>query len=232
MQTFPLIDVGLDLASHRFTGDWKQVVARAYDSGVEHFILTGATLKIYDAALLTEKMAPGTGYFTAGIHAHYASELGADALVRLRALLAHPHAVEVGETGLDYNRDMSPRPVQRAAIEAQVELACSTGKPLFLHEREAADDLLAIHDNVNGREAVARRYVERGSYLRIAGWVGHHNRSKCVFRDAIPANWSKPALPMVSLAAAGRVGAGAWTVCTGSAACRDEIDWVAMPELQ
>ncbi len=187
----PLIDIGLNLANHRFTADWQQVVARAHAAGVERFILTGTSLKISrEVALLTEKMAPGSAYFTAGVHPHYASELTAEGLAGLRALLTHANAVAVGETGLDYNRDLSPRDVQRAALEAQVDMACSLNKPLFLHERDAAEDLLAILDNFKdrlpkcvvhcftGTEAVARQYIERGFYLGITGWVGQKNRNK------------------------------------------------------
>ncbi|HEX8614122.1 MAG TPA: TatD family hydrolase [Telluria sp.] len=199
MHTSPLIDIGLNLASHRFTRDWEQVIARAQDAGVERFILTGTSLKISrEVALLTEKMTPGSAYFTAGIHPHHASELDADAVAQLRELLSHPHAVAVGEAGLDYNRDLSPRHVQRAALEAQVELACTVGKPLFLHEREAASDLLAILDNFRDRlpkcvvhcftgdETVARQYIERGFYLGITGWVGQKNRNQDLLR-ALPA---------------------------------------------
>lgn len=201
MPASPLIDIGLNLANHRFAGDWKQVVARAHAAGVERFILTGTSLKISQAvALLTEQMAPGTAYFTAGIHPHYASELSGDTLAHLRDLLSHANAVAVGETGLDYNRDLSPRPVQRAALEAQVDLACSLAKPLFLHEREAASDLLAILDNFKGRlpncvvhcftgsEAEARQYIERGFYLGITGWVGQKNRNAHLLQalQAIP----------------------------------------------
>lgn len=191
MQTFPLIDIGLNLASHRFSHDWEHVLARAHDAGVERFILTGTTLKIStEVALLTEKMAQGTAYFTAGVHPHYASGLDADTLARLRELLLHPNAVAVGETGLDYHRDLSPRPLQRAALEAQVDLACSTNKPLFLHERDAAADLLAILDNFKARlpkcvvhcftgsQAQAQQYIERGFYLGITGWVGQKNRNQ------------------------------------------------------
>jgi TatD DNase family protein len=187
----PLIDIGLNLASHRFSADWQQVVARAHDAGVERFILTGTTVRISaEVARLTEQMAAGTAYFTAGVHPHYSSELDADALAELRILLSHPNAVAVGETGLDYHRDLSPREVQRRALEAQVEMACMLNKPLFLHERDAAQDLLAILDNFKGRlprcvvhcftgnEAVAQQYVERGFYLGITGWVGQNKRNQ------------------------------------------------------
>jgi TatD DNase family protein len=201
MPPFPLIDIGLNLANHRFTSDWQQVVARAHAAGVERFILTGTSLKIsQEVALLTEQMTPGTAYFTAGVHPHCATELGADGLARLRELLSHPNAVAVGETGLDYHRDLSPRDVQRAALEAQVELACTLNKPLFLHERDAASDLLAILDNFKdrlprcvvhcftGNEAIARQYIERGFYVGITGWVGQKKRNQDLLQalQAIP----------------------------------------------
>lgn len=191
MTSHPLIDIGLNLASHRFTRDWKQVVARAHAAGVERFILTGTSLKTSkEVALLTTKMAEGSAYFTAGVHPHYASELTPATITSLRELLKHPHAVAVGETGLDYNRDLSPRAVQRAAMEAQVLLACELQMPLFLHEREASSDLLAILDNCKdrlpkcvvhcftGTAKVAQQYVDRGFYLGITGWVGQKNRNQ------------------------------------------------------
>lgn len=195
MHTSPLIDIGLNLANHRFTPDREQVVARAHAAGVAHFILTGTSLKIsQEVALLTEKMAPGTAHFTAGVHPHYATELTADGLADLRELLSHPNAVAVGETGLDYNRNLSPPNVQRAALEAQVDLACTVNKPLFLHEREAATDLLAILDNFKDRlprcvvhcftgdEAIAQQYIERGFYVGITGWVGQKKRNQDLLR--------------------------------------------------
>ena len=201
MTPSPLIDIGLNLANRRFTADWEPVVARAHAAGVARFILTGTSLKVSrEVARLTEKMAAGTAYFTAGVHPHYASELGAEGLGELRELLSHPNAVAVGETGLDYNGDLSPRHVQRAALEAQVALACTLGKPLFLHERDAAQDLLAILDNFKSRlprcvvhcftgsEAIARQYIERGFYLGITGWVGQKNRNQDLLQalTAIP----------------------------------------------
>lgn len=195
MHTSPLIDIGLNLANHRFTHDCEQVVARAHAAGVAHFILTGTSLKVsQEAALLTEKMAPGTAYFTAGVHPHYATELTPDGLASLRELLSHPNAVAVGETGLDYNRNLSPPDVQRAALEAQVDLACTVNKPLFLHEREAAPDLLAILDNFKDRlprcvvhcftgdETIAQQYIERGFYVGITGWVGQKKRNQDLLR--------------------------------------------------
>jgi TatD DNase family protein len=196
--TTPLIDIGLNLASPRFKKDWPAVVARAHQAGVARFVLTGTSLEIsQDVAQLCSKMAPGTAYFTAGIHPHHAVELDDMALAGLRALLTQPHAVAVGETGLDYHRDLSPRAVQRVAFEAQVLLACETQKPLFLHERDAAADLLSILDNhrahlpacvvhcFTGDDVQAQAYLARGFYLSVTGWVGQTGRNKALL-TALP----------------------------------------------
>jgi TatD DNase family protein len=201
--TRPLIDIGLNLASSRFAQDWKKVVARAHAAEVAKFILTGTSLSIsQEVARLAELMAPGTAYFTAGFHPHKASEMTKDTVTQLRLLLRHPLAVAVGEAGLDYNRDLSPRPVQRTAFEAQVVLACEFQKPLFLHERDAAADLLAILDNhksqlpdcvvhcFTGDELQAKAYLDRGFYLGVTGWVGQNGRNKSLLRalPTIPAD--------------------------------------------
>jgi TatD DNase family protein len=193
-----LIDIGLNLGSPRFSRDWEDVVARAHAAEVTKFILTGTSMSMsLWVGQLAERLAPGTAYFTAGVHPHKASEVTDDTIAELRVLLAHPLAVSVGETGLDYNRDLSPRPVQRAAFEAQVALACELQKPLFLHERDAAADLLAILGNhkdrlpdcvvhcFTGDEVQAKAYLDRGFYLGVTGWVGQNGRNKSLLR-ALP----------------------------------------------
>jgi TatD DNase family protein len=199
----PLIDIGLNLASPRFSSDWQAVVARAQEAGVAKFILTGTSLAISeDVARLADKMGAGVAFFTAGVHPHRASELTDATLAQLRRLLANPRALAVGEAGLDYHRDLSPRAVQRAAFEAQVLLACELQKPLFIHEREAAPDLLTILDDhkanlpacvvhcFTGDERQAEEYLIRGFYLGVTGWVGQNGRNKGLLRalPTIPAD--------------------------------------------
>ena len=81
---------------------------------------------------------------TAGVHPHEAKDWSTDTERRLRALLARPAVVAVGETGLDYHYDHSPRPAQRLAFEAQLALAAELGKPVVVHAREADDDVAAV----------------------------------------------------------------------------------------
>ena len=199
----PLIDIGLNLASKRFASDWREVAGRALEAEVGHFILTGTSLADSQAvARLANALPENVGFFTAGVHPHRSAELNEAGITQLRALLKHPKAVAVGETGLDYNRNLAPKDVQRQAFERQVQLACELQKPLFLHERDAAADLLAIldahrsdlppcvvHCFTSGAKE-ARNYLDRGFYLGITGWVGQRHRNGALLEamSLIPAD--------------------------------------------
>jgi TatD DNase family protein len=199
----PLIDIGLNLASGRFQRDWAAVITQAKAVGVEKFILTGTSVSISEeVARRASKLGPKTAYFTAGVHPHRAAEWDARTEQNLRDLLALPTAVAVGETGLDYNRDAAPQSLQRKVFEHQVRLACELQMPLFLHERDAAADLLAILDAYKGvlppcvvhcftgGAAQALEYLERGFYLGVTGWVGQSSRNAELLTamPVIPAN--------------------------------------------
>jgi TatD DNase family protein len=199
----PLIDIGLNLASGRFQRDWTKVIDQAKAVGVEKFILTGTSVSgSEDVARMAAKLMPGTAYFTAGVHPHRAEEWDKASEQTLRGLLVQRAAVAVGETGLDYNRDIAPRALQRKVFEYQVQLACELQMPLFIHERDAAVDLLAILDAhkanlprcvvhcFTGGAAQAQAYIERGFYLGVTGWVGQSSRNADLLTamPLIPAN--------------------------------------------
>jgi TatD DNase family protein len=96
----------------------------------------------------------------------------------------------VGETGLDFNRDFSPRPTQVTVFETQLQLAAKTGKPLFLHERDAFDtqyDILKNQRNTisnavvhcfTGKESELRAYLDLGLYIGITGWICDERRGQ------------------------------------------------------
>lgn len=200
-----LVDIGLNLANHAFKSDWQEVIARAEAAGVEKFVLTGTSLSITATSLeLATALGEGKARFTAGVHPHHSSELAgnATALGDLRGLALHPLCAAVGETGLDYARDLAPRDVQKSAFEAQIALACDIGKPLFIHEREAAEDLLRTLDKFRhhlprcvvhcftGTAAQAEAYLERGFYLGVTGGIGQSKRNAALLEaiKRIPAN--------------------------------------------
>jgi TatD DNase family protein len=184
------IDIGLNLANKQFTSDWRDVVERARDVGVERVVLTGTSVKNSQQCQdLAAQLPDGSAYFTAGVHPHSASLVGRGDMQRLEELLQDPRAVAVGETGLDFDRDFSPRAAQRDSFQRHIELACKTGKPLFLHERCAHEDFLRILDEAGtslppcvvhcftGSRSEAEEYIKRGFYLGITGWAGQARRN-------------------------------------------------------
>ena len=118
-----LIDIGVNLTHESFDHDREAVMQRARDAGVARMIVTGASRAESPRALELARAYPGELFATAGVHPHHAAEYTAECDAEMRALHAHPEVVAVGETGLDYFRDFSPRPAQRRAFERQLEIA-------------------------------------------------------------------------------------------------------------
>ncbi|HEY0180053.1 MAG TPA: TatD family hydrolase [Dokdonella sp.] len=183
-----LIDIGANLTHESFRADFDAVLARAREHGVERIVVTGASAGGSRAALELARAHPGFLYATAGVHPHHAPEYDAAADALLRELVGHDEVKAVGETGLDYHRDYSPRAAQIAAFERQLAIAADCGKPLFLHQRDAHTDFLACLDAVRGRlgrvvvhcftgeRAELVDYLERGFHVGITGWICDERR--------------------------------------------------------
>src|SRR4249919_2597471 len=134
-----LIDIGANLGHDSFDYDRDAVLQRARAAGVTQLVVTGASREGSPKALQLAQAHPGMLWATAGVHPHHATEYTDECEAELRALHAHPQVVAVGECGLDYFRDFSPRPAQRRAFERQLQIAVElaangVGKPLFLHQ--------------------------------------------------------------------------------------------------
>lgn len=191
-----LIDIGVNLTHESFDRDLDAVLERARAAGVVQMVVTGASREHSPLALELARRHPGFLYATAGVHPHHAVEYTDECDAEIRALQAHPEVVAVGECGLDYNRDFSPRPAQRKAFERQLQIAsdvrASDGerKPLFLHQRDAHDDFIAMMKNFDGRIGAAvvhcftaeRRelfdYLDRDWYIGITGWLCDERRGE------------------------------------------------------
>ncbi|MCA9544398.1 MAG: TatD family hydrolase, partial [Myxococcales bacterium] len=118
-----LVDIGVNLGDRRFAPDREAVVQRARAAGVDRLLLTGTSLPRSHAVAELAARQPGVLFATAGVHPHDAKTVDAHTLPALAALLDQPHVVAVGECGLDYDRDFSPRPVQRTVFADQLALA-------------------------------------------------------------------------------------------------------------
>jgi TatD DNase family protein len=138
------IDIGANLTHDSFDLDREQVIARATAQGVARIVVTGANLAGSAAAAQLAARHAGVLSATAGVHPHHAHELRAEDLSRLRELLGAPGVVAAGECGLDYYRNFSPRTAQLRAFEWQLQLAAEYRLPVFLHQRDAHEDFIAV----------------------------------------------------------------------------------------
>lgn len=185
-----LIDIGANLSHDSFDHDRDAVLQRARDAGIAQLIVTGASREHSPKALALAQAHPGLLYATAGVHPHHAIEYTDEADAEMRALQAQAVVVAVGECGLDYFRDFSPRPAQRKAFERQLQIGVDTGKPLFLHQRDAHADFMAMMKNFDGRlgPAVVHcftgtreelfDYLDQDWYIGITGWLCDERRGQ------------------------------------------------------
>lgn len=191
----PLIDTHAHLDFSQFDGDRDQVIERATNEGITHIITVGFDL---DASHQAIALTDGYANLSAcvGIHPHQASQVSEEVLDSLRELTGHDKVVAVGETGLDYYRDRSPRDVQRWVFRQELDLAAALGKPVVIHDRAAHQDLMHIirawagaMDSSSGKLqpplgvvhcysgdlAMARELFDLGFYVSIAGPVTFPN---------------------------------------------------------
>lgn len=184
----PLIDIGINLAHDSYDSDREAVIARAEAAGVAQMMVTGSSAASTHAAIALSRQHPGKLFATAGVHPHHATELTSSVLAELEQLALEPQVLAVGECGLDYYRNYSPRAAQREAFARQLELALRAGKPVFLHQREAHEDFLAILREhwaglaggvahcFTGGAAELEYYLELGLAIGITGWICDERR--------------------------------------------------------
>jgi TatD DNase family protein len=190
-----LIDIGVNFHASQLKGLGAELLARAAGAGVTHVLATGTSLASSRAALEFARRHAGV-WATAGVHPHTAKEYTASTGDALAGLWQEERVVAVGECGLDYNRMFSPAGAQRSAFEAQIQASLRTGKPLFLHCRDAFEDFHAmlreaasagahgvVHCFTDGA-AQAEAYLELGFDLGITGWVTDQARGAAL-RDAM-----------------------------------------------
>lgn len=182
------VDIGANLGHASFDHDREAVIERAARHGVGQIIVTGADVPGSRAALGLASAHTGRLFATAGVHPHHATLLQAPQLPQLRLLLAEPSVVAVGECGLDYYRNLSPAVDQRRAFEWQLQLAAQCGKPVFMHQRDAHADFMAILRQhrpalsagvvhcFTGSQAELEDYLALELYIGITGWICDERR--------------------------------------------------------
>ncbi len=183
-----MTDTHSHLHLRQFDLDCDEVVARAEANGVTKIIEVGIDLESNKRAIALATRYPQV-YASVGIHPHEAGKATQETWTELRSLASQPGVVAIGETGLDYYRDYSPREKQKEALREQLSLAKEfpkgslwERKPIILHDRKAHDDLLAIVEEdrggvtgvfhcFSGGLAMAEKCLQMGFYISIAGPV-------------------------------------------------------------
>ena len=191
-----LIDIGANLAHDSFDDDRAAVLERAAEAGVTRMIVTGSSDESNRRAAELVADRSGTLFSTAGVHPHHAADYthASDALIR--ELVGRENVVAVGECGLDYFRNFSPREDQLRVFRAQLDIAIDTGMPVFLHQRDAHDDFVEVLEDAlprlsravahcfTGEHESLREYLAMGLYIGITGWICDERRGRHLYEIA------------------------------------------------
>lgn len=184
-----MIDIGVNLGNRQFDDDRDAVLARAWDAGLEHIILTGTDIA---ASRWAADYADADGarrlFATAGIHPHHAGEAPDGWRETIAALAGRSRVVAIGETGLDFHRNFSPRAAQEAVFREQLGLAAELAMPVFVHDRDAGETVagclresavpparVVVHC-FTGTADDLDRYLEMGCFIGVTGWVCDRRR--------------------------------------------------------
>ena len=173
-----LVDSHVHLDDQKFDADREAVIERALAAGVDRMMAIGTSNgppDLESAIRLAERYPFMVA--TIGVHPHDASKATLETFARLRELAAYPQVAAIGEIGLDYHYDFSPRDVQRSVFRQQLEIAAEAGKPVVIHTRESWFDTLALVEPANrgiihcftGDAHQAREALDLGFHLAFGG---------------------------------------------------------------
>ncbi|MDA8219155.1 MAG: TatD family hydrolase [Dehalococcoidales bacterium] len=177
-----LVDTHAHLDDKAFDADRAEIMPRARAAGVSYVLTAGTDLPSSRQAVALAADHEGV-YAAVGVHPHEAAHLDEATLSELRLLAGQPKVVAIGEVGLDFYRDLSPRPQQQAALRAHLALAQELDLPVIVHDRDAHAEVLAalrawrqgypqargVLHAFSGDEAMAREAIELGFYISFAG---------------------------------------------------------------
>ena len=177
------IDIACNFTHESFKHNLEKVINDAERAGVEKFVLLCASLDDLDPIKKIQNNAPNKFFISAGIHPHHATEtveINYDQLLRQLQSIT-PHAI--GETGLDYFRNISPPDIQKESFRMHIEIAKELNLPLYLHQRDAHNDFIRIirENRKNSLKFVVHcfkkkkkkldEYLDLGAYIGLTGWI-------------------------------------------------------------
>ena len=184
-----IADIACNFTSDRFDNDLGEVIDRAVADDISKFGLICSRLNDLDKLLEIYNRYSKEMFFTIGVHPHHANEINEKYLEKLKEVINinNPHAI--GETGLDFFRNLSTYEEQVFAFEEQIKIAIKTNKPLFLHQRDSHDDFIKIlrkySSDINktvvhcftGTQKQLDDYLELNCYIGVTGWICDEKRN-------------------------------------------------------
>ncbi|RUO53572.1 TatD family hydrolase [Pseudidiomarina homiensis] len=189
-------DAGVNLTNARLQQRLDGVMQRAHEAGVDSMLVIACNLDEARQACELAERHPEL-VVTAGVHPHDAKDAPRDLQAQLHEIAQHPAVVAIGECGLDFNRNYSPRDVQQKVFEQQLEVAADLQLPVYLHERDAFTEQYALlqkfaekiprklaHCFTSGCSEL-KEYLKLGCYIGITGWVCDERRGGAL-REAVP----------------------------------------------
>ena len=184
-----IADIACNFTSERFNKDLDDVIKRAIANKITKFGLICSRMSDLNKLLKIYKQYSKSMFYTIGVHPHHANEINDVYLKKLKNVITtnNPHAI--GETGLDFFRNLSTYEQQIYVFEEQIKIAIDTNKPLFLHQRDSHDDFIkilrkyssdiskAVVHCFTGTQGQLDDYLELDCYIGITGWICDEKRN-------------------------------------------------------
>jgi TatD DNase family protein len=184
-----LFDIACNFSSDRFEKDLNKVIKRAKDNNVTKFLLVSASLKDSEKVNKIYQDNKDSCFLTIGAHPHHANEFNSSSPSEMKRLIDEYKPHSVGETGLDFFRNISSYEEQLFAFEEQIRIAIETNLPLFLHQRDAHDDFMKIISKYKndiskavvhcftGTQKELDDYLEMEFSIGLTGWICDERRN-------------------------------------------------------
>lgn len=197
-----LIDIGVNLTNTRLRVNVEQILQQSIKVGVTQLVISCTSIEHGQVAIGLCRQYPGQLFCTSGVHPHDAKDWSEDTKARLQVLIKEDCVRAIGETGLDFNRDFSPRDQQTDVFQQQLDIAAGSDLPIFLHQRDAFDTFhcllreyrsqlndAVVHCFTDDKKALYA-LLDLDCHIGITGWICDERRGRelqTLVRD-IPAN--------------------------------------------
>jgi TatD DNase family protein len=184
-----IADIACNFTSDRFDNDLDEVINQAIVNNITKFGLICSRLSEIDKLLEIYNRYSKDMFFTIGVHPHHANEINEEYLKKLKEVINNNNPHAIGETGLDFYRNLSTYEEQIFAFEEQIKIAIDTNKPLFFHQRDSHEDFIkilrkyssdiskAVVHCFTGTQSQLDDYLELDCYIGVTGWICDEKRN-------------------------------------------------------